>query len=75
MELPRVTKKMQNMIKPLGLLFGFLRNGVTVQIWLFENTDLCIEGKIIGFDEYMNLYHFSIIISKNYYLSPFFYQF
>ena len=24
-------------------------------MWLFENTDLRIEGKIIGFDEYMNL--------------------
>ncbi|CAG9333754.1 unnamed protein product [Blepharisma stoltei] len=55
MEFPRVAKKMQNMIKPLGLLFGFLRKGVTVQIWLFENTDMRIEGKIIGFDEYMNL--------------------
>ena len=26
-----------------------------IQVWLFENTDLRIEGKIIGFDEYMNL--------------------
>ena len=24
-------------------------------MWLFENTDLRIEGKIIGFDEYMTL--------------------
>jgi small nuclear ribonucleoprotein E len=24
-------------------------------VWLYENTDLRIEGKIIGFDEYMNL--------------------
>lgn len=24
-------------------------------MWLFENTDLRIEGRIIGFDEYMNL--------------------
>lgn len=24
-------------------------------MWLYENTDLRIEGKIIGFDEYMNL--------------------
>ena len=26
-----------------------------MQIWLFDNTELIIEGKIIGFDEYMNL--------------------
>ena len=26
-----------------------------IQVWLFENTDLRIEGRIIGFDEYMNL--------------------
>ena len=24
-------------------------------MWLYENTDLRIEGRIIGFDEYMNL--------------------
>ena len=26
-----------------------------IQVWLFENTDLRIEGRIIGFDEYMNM--------------------
>jgi small nuclear ribonucleoprotein E len=26
-----------------------------VQIWLYENSDMRLEGKIIGFDEYMNL--------------------
>ena len=25
-----------------------------MEIWLYENADLRIEGKIIGFDEYMN---------------------
>ena len=24
-------------------------------VWLYEQTDLRIEGRIIGFDEYMNL--------------------
>ena len=33
----------------------FLQNKTRVQIWLYENTELRIEGKIIGFDEYMNL--------------------
>ncbi|CAN0412589.1 unnamed protein product, partial [Pylaiella littoralis] len=26
-----------------------------VQIWLYENTKMRIEGQILGFDEYMNL--------------------
>lgn len=25
-----------------------------MEIWLYENADLRIEGRIIGFDEYMN---------------------
>ena len=27
----------------------------TVQIWLYENTAMKIEGVIVGFDEYMNI--------------------
>ena len=38
-----------------NLIFRFLQNKTRIQIWLFENTELRIEGKIIGFDEYMNL--------------------
>jgi len=26
-----------------------------VQIWMYENSDVCIEGRIVGFDEYMHL--------------------
>lgn len=26
-----------------------------VQIWLYEQADIRFEGKIVGFDEYMNL--------------------
>ena len=26
-----------------------------MEVWLHENTDLRIEGKIIGFDEFMNV--------------------
>jgi small nuclear ribonucleoprotein E len=36
-------------------LFSFLRTGKSVEIWLYENTDIRIEGVIKGFDEYMNL--------------------
>mmetsp|Transcript_31610 Transcript_31610/g.54741 ORF Transcript_31610/g.54741 Transcript_31610/m.54741 type:complete len:94 (-) Transcript_31610:1764-2045(-) len=48
-------RRQQVMTKPLNLLFSFLRSSATVQIWLYENADIRLEGKIIGFDEYMNL--------------------
>lgn len=37
------------------MIFRFLQNKSRVSIWLFEQTDVRIEGQIIGFDEYMNL--------------------
>lgn len=37
------------------LLFSYLRSQSTVQIWLYENNEIRIEGRIIGFDEFMNL--------------------
>ena len=32
-----------------------LQNKTRIQLWLYENVDLRIEGRIVGFDEYMNL--------------------
>jgi small nuclear ribonucleoprotein E len=26
-----------------------------VEIWLYDNTETRLEGKIVGFDEYMNI--------------------
>ncbi|EOD21539.1 small nuclear ribonucleo protein [Emiliania huxleyi CCMP1516] len=49
------TKVQKIMTQPINLIFRFLQNKTRVQIWLYENTELRIEGKIIGFDEYMNL--------------------
>jgi len=49
------TKVQKIMTQPINLIFRFLQNKARIQIWLYENTDLRIEGKIIGFDEYMNL--------------------
>lgn len=43
------------MTQPINLIFRFLQSGERVLVWLYENTDLRIEGKIVGFDEYMNL--------------------
>lgn len=37
------------------LIFVYLLQRETVQIWLYENTAMKIEGVIVGFDEYMNI--------------------
>jgi small nuclear ribonucleoprotein E len=36
------------------MLFMFVQKS-RIQFWLFEQKDMRIEGRIIGFDEYMNL--------------------
>nr|KAF7409107.1 hypothetical protein H0235_013959 [Vespula pensylvanica] len=43
------------MVQPINLIFRYLQNRSRVQVWLFENIHLRIEGHIVGFDEYMNL--------------------
>merc|ERR1712093_645733 len=51
----RGPKVQKIMTQPINLIFRFLQNKQRIQIWLYENADLRIEGRIIGFDEYMNL--------------------
>lgn len=38
-----------------NLIFRFLQSRQKIQIWLYDHNDLRIEGRLIGFDEYMNL--------------------
>ncbi|XP_014676645.1 PREDICTED: small nuclear ribonucleoprotein E-like, partial [Priapulus caudatus] len=38
-----------------NLIFRYLQNRSKIQIWLYENVNLRLEGCIVGFDEYMNL--------------------
>jgi len=49
------TKVQKIMTQPINLIFRFLQNKSRIQIMLYEQTDLRIEGCVIGFDEYMNL--------------------
>jgi small nuclear ribonucleoprotein E len=37
------------------LIFEFLKTKEVVQIWLYENVSMKMEGVILGFDEYMNI--------------------
>ncbi|QIX00957.1 hypothetical protein AMS68_006474 [Peltaster fructicola] len=43
------------LLPPINFIFKLLQQRTTVQIWLFEQLGLRIEGKIRGFDEFMNL--------------------
>lgn len=49
------TKVQKIMTQPINLMFRFLQSKQKVQIWLYDQSDLRVEGRIIGFDEYMNL--------------------
>mmetsp|Transcript_185 Transcript_185/g.478 ORF Transcript_185/g.478 Transcript_185/m.478 type:complete len:88 (-) Transcript_185:84-347(-) len=49
------TKVQRIMTQPINLIFRFLQTKARVQIWMYENADCAIEGRIVGFDEYMNL--------------------
>ncbi|KAK2964474.1 putative Small nuclear ribonucleoprotein E [Blattamonas nauphoetae] len=40
---------------PINVIFKFFREQTRVEIWLYENTRMRIEGVIRGFDEFMNI--------------------
>jgi len=41
--------------KPSNVVHGFMKDGHTVRIWLMGDNKVRIEGKIVGYDEFMNL--------------------
>ncbi|KAA8901777.1 small nuclear ribonucleo protein E [Sphaerosporella brunnea] len=43
------------LLPPINFIFKLLQTHATVQIWLYEQLSMRIEGKIRGFDEFMNL--------------------
>ncbi|CAK9301661.1 unnamed protein product [Gordionus sp. m RMFG-2023] len=43
------------LVQPINLIFRYLQNRSRIQVWIYENVNLRLEGEIIGFDEYMNL--------------------
>ncbi|XP_070544292.1 small nuclear ribonucleoprotein E-like [Ptychodera flava] len=43
------------MVQPINLIFRYLQSRSRIQVWLYEQVNMRIEGHIIGFDEYMNL--------------------
>ena len=49
---PNPQKAMQ---PPLHMLFGYLKEEKRIRIHLNQNSKMVIEGKIVGFDEFMNI--------------------
>ncbi|KIJ45696.1 hypothetical protein M422DRAFT_29786 [Sphaerobolus stellatus SS14] len=43
------------MVQPINVIFKNLQQRTKISIWLYDNVDMRIEGRIIGFDEFMNL--------------------
>ncbi|PIK51778.1 putative small nuclear ribonucleoprotein E-like [Apostichopus japonicus] len=43
------------MVQPINLIFRYLQTRSRIQVWLYDQINIRIEGHIIGFDEYMNL--------------------
>ncbi|GAA5866190.1 hypothetical protein JCM8547_007198 [Rhodosporidiobolus lusitaniae] len=43
------------MVQPINVIFKHLQQGTQVQVWLFDNVEQRLEGKILGFDEFMNV--------------------
>lgn len=44
-----------SMLPPINLIFKCPQQQALVTIWLYEQTQLRIQGRIRGFDEFMNL--------------------
>ncbi|EGW30292.1 uncharacterized protein SPAPADRAFT_63138 [Spathaspora passalidarum NRRL Y-27907] len=49
------SKQKKATLPPINLIFKFLQHQSQVTIWLYEQTQSRIQGKIRGFDEFMNI--------------------
>ena len=43
------------MTQPINLVFRFLQTKARVQVWLYEQNNVRFEGRVAGFDEFMNV--------------------
>ncbi|KAJ2000830.1 hypothetical protein GGI04_000516 [Coemansia thaxteri] len=49
------TRVQKVMVNPINVIFKFLQAKSRVQIWLYEQKALQLEGQVLGFDEFMNM--------------------
>ena len=50
-----LTRHVSNFFLSQNLIFRYLQTRSRVDIWLYENINMHMEGHIVGFDEYMNI--------------------
>ncbi|QRV86252.1 small nuclear ribonucleoprotein E [Ceratobasidium sp. AG-Ba] len=43
------------MVQPINVIFRNLQQKTKVVVWLYDNVEMRIHGRIIGFDEFMNV--------------------
>ncbi|KAI0296704.1 Sm-like ribonucleoprotein [Russula brevipes] len=43
------------MVQPINVIFKNLQQRSKVIIWLYDNIEMRLEGRITGFDEFMNV--------------------
>ncbi|CAO1630862.1 unnamed protein product [Parajaminaea phylloscopi] len=49
------SRQQRVMVQPITVIFRYLQQGTRVSLWLYDNVEMKIEGKIVGFDEFMNV--------------------
>ncbi|KAJ1885666.1 hypothetical protein LPJ81_006855 [Coemansia sp. IMI 209127] len=49
------TRVQKVMVNPINVIFKLLQSKTRVQVWLFDQKSLRLEGQILGFDEFMNV--------------------
>ena len=45
----------KTMVQPINVIFRFLQSKARIQIWIVEQPHTRIEGRVLGFDEWMNV--------------------
>merc|ERR1712130_621286 len=54
--IPTMSGRQQKvMVQPINVIFRHLQQQTRVSLWLYDNVEYRIEGKILGFDEFMNV--------------------
>lgn len=52
---PRKRTVQKVLLQPIAILFKHLQERTPVSVWLYDRSDMRLEGMIVGFDEYMNV--------------------
>ncbi|PWN37526.1 putative small nuclear ribonucleo protein E, partial [Meira miltonrushii] len=50
-----MSSRQRVMIQPINVIFKYMQQQSKVSLWLYDITDYRLEGKILGFDEFMNV--------------------